>query len=108
MNLLQDVIHLQQFGLDEGAVGAADVTDVVQAQVVQDQNVPVVPLQGAIQVPGHIVVDLNTGETPCAQKHAFEVGVIRESLPLEQTHTDLRAAKPGAEIEPHDKLINVS
>ena len=59
MNLLQDVVHLHQFGLDERAVGTADVTDVVQAEVVEDQNVPVVPLEGAIQVTGHIVVDLH-------------------------------------------------
>jgi len=60
VNLLQDVVHLQQLGLDEGAVGSADVPDVVQAQVVQDQDVPVVPLQGAVQVTGHIVVHLHT------------------------------------------------
>lgn len=58
VDLLQDVIHLQQLGLDEGAVGPADVADVVQAQVVQDQDVPVVSLQGAVQVPGHVVVNL--------------------------------------------------
>lgn len=58
MNLLQDVVHLQQLGLNEGTVGSGDVTDVVQAQVVQDQDVPVVPLEGAVQVTGHIVVNL--------------------------------------------------
>lgn len=31
VNLLQDVVHLQQFGLDEGTVGSTDMTDVVQA-----------------------------------------------------------------------------
>lgn len=58
MDLLQDVIHLQQFGLDEGAVWPRDVANVIQAQVVEDQDVPVVPLQGAVQVSGHIVVNL--------------------------------------------------
>lgn len=62
MNLLQDVIHLQQFGLDEGTVGSTDVTDVVQAKVVEDQNVPVISLEGAVQVTGHIVVNLH-GDT---------------------------------------------
>lgn len=62
MDLLQDVIHLQQFGLNEGAVGPCDVSNVIQAQVVQDQDVPVVPLQGAVQVSGHIVVNLH-GDT---------------------------------------------
>lgn len=59
MNLLQDVVHLHKFGLDERTVGTADVTDVVQAEVVEDQNVPVISLEGAIQVTGHIVVDLH-------------------------------------------------
>lgn len=59
MNLLQDVIHLQQFGLDERTVGSTDMTDVVEAEVVEDQNVPVVSFQGAIQVTGHIVVNLH-------------------------------------------------
>lgn len=44
MNFLQDVVHLQQFGLNEGAVGPRDVANVIQAQVVEDQDVPVVPL----------------------------------------------------------------
>lgn len=61
MNLLQDVVHLQQFGLDEGTVGSTDVTYVVQAQVVEDQNVPVIPLEGAVQVTGHVVVNLGRG-----------------------------------------------
>lgn len=62
MDLLQDVVHLQQFGLNEGAVGPCDVANVIQAQVVEDQDVPVVPLQGAVQVSGHIVVNLR-GDT---------------------------------------------
>lgn len=64
MNLLQDVVHLQQFGLNEGTVGSGDVTNMVQAQVVQDQDVPVVPLEGAVQVTGHIVVNL-WGDMKC-------------------------------------------
>lgn len=70
MDLLQDVIHLQQFGLNEGAVWPRDVADVIQAQVVEDQDVPVVPLQGAVQVSGHIVVHLrgNTAKTKNKQK----------------------------------------
>lgn len=65
MNLLQDVVHLQQLGLNEGTVGSADVTNVVEAEVVEDQNVPVVSLKGAIQVTGHVVVNLqdNTMQT---------------------------------------------
>lgn len=59
VDLLQDVVHLQQLGSDERAVGPADVADVVQAQVVEDQHVPVVSLQGAVQVAGHVVVHLN-------------------------------------------------
>lgn len=43
-------------------MGPADVTDVVQAEVVEDQNVPVVSLKGAIQMPGHIVVNLRWGD----------------------------------------------
>lgn len=39
-------------------MGSTDVADVVQAQVVQDQNVPVVSLQRAIQVTRHVVVNL--------------------------------------------------
>lgn len=31
MNFLQDVVHLQQLGLDERTVRSADVTNVVQA-----------------------------------------------------------------------------
>lgn len=58
MNLLQDVVHLQQFGLDEGTVGSTDVTYVVQAKVVEDQNVPVISLEGAVQVTCHVVVNL--------------------------------------------------
>lgn len=58
VNLLQDIIHLLQFGWDEGTVGSADVTDVVEAKVVEDQNVPVIPLESAVQVAGHIVVNL--------------------------------------------------
>ena len=58
VNLLKDVIHLQEFGLDEGTVGSTDVTNVVEAKVVKDQNVPVISLQGAIQVAGHIVINL--------------------------------------------------
>ena len=65
VDLLQHVVHLQQLGPDQGAAGPADVADVVQAQVVQDQDVPVVPLQGAVQVAGHVVVHLLTdGRTP--------------------------------------------
>lgn len=59
MNLLQDVVHLRQFGLDERTVRSTDVADVVEAQVVKDQNVPVVSLQGAVQMPGHVVVNLH-------------------------------------------------
>lgn len=59
MNLLQDVVHLHQFGLDQRTVGPADVADVVQAQVVEDQDVPVVSLQRAVQMPGHVVVHLH-------------------------------------------------
>lgn len=62
MDLLQDVVHLQQFGLNEGAVGPRDVANVIQAQVVEDQDVPVVPLQGAVKVSGHVVVNLH-GDT---------------------------------------------
>lgn len=59
VNLLKDIIHLLQFGRDEGTVGSADVTDVVEAKVVEDQNVPVISLEGAVQVAGHIVVNLH-------------------------------------------------
>lgn len=58
VNLLQYVVHLEQLGLDEWTVGSANMTDVVQAQVVEDQDVPVVSLKGAVQVAGHVVVDL--------------------------------------------------
>lgn len=58
MDLLQGVIHLQQFGLNEGALGPHDVANVIQAHIVEDQDVPIVPLQGAVQVSGHIVVNL--------------------------------------------------
>lgn len=58
MNLLQDVVHLHQLGLDERTVRSADVADVVEAEVVKDQNVPVVSLQGAVQMPSHVVVNL--------------------------------------------------
>lgn len=71
MDLLQDVVHLQQFGLNEGAVGARDVANVIQAQVVEDQDVPVVPLQGAVQVPGHIVVNLR-GDTVKKKKNRIK------------------------------------
>lgn len=59
MDLLQDVIHLQQLGLNEGAVGPSNVANVIQAQVVEDEDVPVVSLKGAVQVSGNIVVNLN-------------------------------------------------
>lgn len=48
-------------------MGSGDVTDVVQAQVVQDQDVPVIPLEGAVQVTGHIVVNL-WGDMRCKGK----------------------------------------
>lgn len=46
-------------------MGSTDVADVVQAQVVQDQNVPVVSLQRAVQVTSHVVVNLRrvSGDT---------------------------------------------
>ncbi|MEQ2160226.1 hypothetical protein GOODEAATRI_031475, partial [Goodea atripinnis] len=58
VDLLQDVVHLEQFGLDEGTVGSADMAYVVQAQVVEDQNVPVISLKGTVQVAGYVVVNL--------------------------------------------------
>lgn len=58
VNLLQDVVHLHQLGLDERTVRSADVADVVEAEVVKDQNVPVVSLQSAVQMPCHVVVNL--------------------------------------------------
>lgn len=58
MDLLQNIIHLHQFGLDHRTVGSTDVTNVVKAKVVEDENVPVISLEGAIQVAGHIVVNL--------------------------------------------------
>lgn len=48
MDLFQDVIHLEQLGLDQRTVRSTDVADVIQAEVVEDQNVPVVSFQGAI------------------------------------------------------------
>lgn len=65
MNLLQDVVHLRQFGLDERTVGSTDVADVVETQVVKDQHVPVVSLQGAVQMPGHVVVNLHGAQGKC-------------------------------------------
>lgn len=59
MNLLQDVVHLHQFGLNERTVRSTNVANVIEAEVVKDQNVPVVSLQGAVQMPGHIVVNLH-------------------------------------------------
>lgn len=44
MNLLQDVVHLNQLGLNERTVRSTDVADVVEAEVVKDQNLPVVSL----------------------------------------------------------------
>lgn len=70
MNLLQDVVHLHQLGLDERTVRSADVADVVEAEVVKDQNVPVVSLQGAVQVPCHVVVNLR-GERGVKNKKIF-------------------------------------
>lgn len=67
MNLLQDVVHLHQLGLDERTVRSTDVADVVEAEVVKDQNVPVVSLQGAVQMPGHVVVNLR-GERGAKKK----------------------------------------
>lgn len=58
VDFLQDVVHLQEFRLNEWAVRATDVTDVVQAQIVENQNVPVIPLKCAVQVTGYIVVNL--------------------------------------------------
>lgn len=58
VDLLQDVVHLQQFGLDEWTVRSTDMTNVVQAKVVEDENVPVISLKGTIQVTGYVVVDL--------------------------------------------------
>lgn len=40
-------------------MGSADVTNMVQAQIVKDQNVPVISLKGAVQVAGYIVVNLD-------------------------------------------------
>lgn len=59
VDLLQDIVHLQQFGLDEWTVGSTDMADVVKTEVVEDQHVPVVSLEGAIQVACHIVVNLD-------------------------------------------------
>lgn len=59
MNLLQDVVHLHQFWLNERTVRSTDVADVIEAEVVKDQNFPVVSLQGAVQMPGHVVVNLH-------------------------------------------------
>lgn len=59
VNLLQDVVHLYQFGLNEWTVRSTDVADVVEAEVVKDENVPVVSLQGTVQMPGHVVVNLH-------------------------------------------------
>ena len=50
-------------------MGSTDVADVVQAQVVQDQNVPVVSLQGAIQVTRHIVVNLGKVRADIQYQH---------------------------------------
>lgn len=61
MNLLQDVVHLHQFGLNERTVRSTDVADVVEAEVVKDQNIPVISLQGAVQMPGDVVVNLHRG-----------------------------------------------
>lgn len=44
------------------------MTDVVQAKVVEDQNVPVISLEGAVQVTGHIVVNL---QTRCIKGHIY-------------------------------------
>ena len=38
---------------------SADVANVVQPEVVQDQYVPVVSLQSAVQVTSHVVVNLH-------------------------------------------------
>lgn len=59
MDLLQDVVHLHQFGLNKRTVRSTDMADVVEAEVVKDQNIPVVSLQGAVQVPGYVVVNLH-------------------------------------------------
>lgn len=61
VNLLDDVVHLREFGSYQRAVGSADVPDVIQTQIMQDQNIPVVPLQSAVQMTGHVIVHL-TGQ----------------------------------------------
>lgn len=58
MNLLDDVVHLHEFGSYQRAVGSADVPDVIQTQIMQNENIPVIPLQSAVQMTGHVIVHL--------------------------------------------------
>lgn len=62
MYLLDDVVHLHEFGSYQRAVGSADVSDVVQTQIMQNQNIPVISLQSAVQVTGHVIVHLTEGD----------------------------------------------
>lgn len=114
VNLLQDIIHLLQFGRDEGTVGSTDVTDVVEAKVVEDQNVPVIPLESAVQVAGHIVVNLH-GQMMHKKRYTLtdaqdfngepiKIDII-QNRPWEQTETELKGALSKALTGCDDCLI---
>ncbi len=62
MYLLDDVVHLHEFGSYQRAVGSADVSDVVQTQIMQNQNIPVISLQSAVKMTGHVIVHLTEGD----------------------------------------------
>lgn len=64
--LLDDIVHLKEFGSDERAVGAADVSNVVQPQIVQDQDVPVVSFQSVVQMTSHVIIHLKNIEKQCS------------------------------------------
>lgn len=58
MNLHEDTVHLTELVSNQGAVGPRNVADVVQAQVVEDQHVPVTSFQDLVQMPRDIIINL--------------------------------------------------
>ena len=62
MDLLDDAVHFPEFGLHQGTVGASQMPNVIQPQVMQNDHIPVGALEGRLYVTSHIVVDLSEEE----------------------------------------------